>query len=104
MTTHAYKAVIRLNMLTLVLFAGAGAMLYARWSGRALVDYRAPLALGIVALALLLIAGVLGWRMMRTYYVGGDDSDPPRDSFADVSRATGPGLTIGASAPGGRRA
>jgi uncharacterized membrane protein len=84
-----------LNMLTTVLFAGAGAMLYTRWIGRSDIDFRVPLAIGVVALALLLVAGALGWKLVQTHHVGvamDEEENPPHDSYADKSRRTGPGI------------
>jgi hypothetical protein len=57
-----------------------------------------PFVIGLAAV-LLFVAGALGWKLAQQYYIGGgkqeDEASPPRDSFADTSRRTGPGFEPG---------
>jgi len=71
-----------INLLTVVLFAGAALMMYSAWRGkppmpqRPEMSYLAPLALSIVGLGLTIVAGVLGWKMVQTHHVGVDERTP----------------------------
>jgi len=71
-----------INLLTVVLFAGAAFMLYSTWRGKPTVyehpelSYIVPLILGILGLGLTIVAGVLGWKMVQTHHVGVDERSP----------------------------
>jgi uncharacterized membrane protein len=64
-----------LNLVTLVLFAGAAFSLYAEWNraGAGPLAFGLPLILGAVGLALMIGAGALGWKLVQTHHVGIED-------------------------------
>jgi len=64
-----------LNVVTVVLFAGAAFMLHRGSS------YTVPLILGIVGLGLTVVAGVLGWKLVQTHHVGIDEHTGAGDMF-----------------------
>jgi uncharacterized membrane protein len=64
-----------LNLLTTVLFAGAALSLYSQWRahGTGEPSFGLPLVIGLVGLAVMIVAGVLGWKMVQTHHVGIED-------------------------------
>lgn len=63
-----------LNVLSLVLFAGAGFSMLTAWQHPAGTEewlpYTLPLTLGIIGLALTGAAGYFGWKLVQTHHVG----------------------------------
>jgi uncharacterized membrane protein len=67
------------NVVTNVLFLINAFLLWHGWGERVLVEGRyfldatVPLALSIVGVLTMVIAGVLGWKMVQTHHVGISD-------------------------------
>jgi uncharacterized membrane protein len=67
------------NVVTSVLFLINAFLLWHGWGERVLVEGRyfldatVPLALSIVGVLTMVIAGVLGWKMVQTHHVGISD-------------------------------
>jgi uncharacterized membrane protein len=64
-----------LNVLTTILFAAGGLMLYARWyqpvqPPSIALEIVLPLILGSIGMLLTIIAGALGWKLVQTHHVG----------------------------------
>lgn len=65
-----------LNLVTIVLFAVSAGFLYNGWSSRMMVDgvwnldMHVPLAIDMLGLVSLVIAGALGFAMVQTHHVG----------------------------------
>lgn len=65
-----------LNLLTTLLFGVSAVLLYQGWTGREVIggayalDPTLPLALGVVGLISMIIAGALGWSLVQTHHVG----------------------------------
>lgn len=57
-------------LLATGLFAVAAATSYRQWAGAGVPDATVPLAIAIVGLLALLVAGALGWALVQTHHVG----------------------------------
>ena len=69
-----------LNVVSLVLFAGAGFSMLMAWrhpgAAEEWMPYRLPLTLGIVGLVLTGAAGYYGWKLVQTHHVGISEPTP----------------------------
>lgn len=71
-----------LNILTTILFAVAAVMLLGSWRaigyyGDAGLPFVLPLLIAAVALALVMVAGSLGWKLVQTHHVGIEEPPEP---------------------------
>jgi uncharacterized membrane protein len=63
-------------LLTVGIFAAAGALIYRNWITRTMVDgawqldATVPLAIGVIGMVTLVIVGALGWTLVQTHHVG----------------------------------
>jgi uncharacterized membrane protein len=69
-----------LNVVSLVLFAGAGFSMLMAWKHPAGTEewmpYSLPLTLGIIGLVLTGAAGYYGWKLVQTHHVGISEPAP----------------------------
>lgn len=63
-----------LNLLSVVLFAGAAVMTWYRMRTEVAPGVALPIVLGVIALGATIGAGSLGWKLVQTHHVGIDES------------------------------
>lgn len=80
-----------LNVVSLVLFAGAGFSMLMAWKHpggtEEWMPYRLPLTLGVIGLVLTGAAGYFGWKLVQTHHVGISEPSAiaPPSAYAAIS-------------------